>query len=180
MKYDFWVVSLLFLFFCLGCNSSGYRPSKKAIIAAQIQNRIAKKLMEEKSLYACGSGAQMMDEIKMLALSFDYYKSIDIEESRQLLVYVAQVFVDAVNQDARIHPYLYNHPFTAQNLEIRIFLYNPDRSDIPFGKLSVISMIGGVLKYKIEDGQDPLFVSVLSETYEEALKKLEQTDRLAI
>jgi hypothetical protein len=39
----------------------------------------------------------MMYEIKMLALSFDYYGPIDMEKGRELLLIAVNEFKDAIN-----------------------------------------------------------------------------------
>ena len=114
----------------------------------------------------------MMHEIKMLALSFDYNQEISLEQGRELLIAAVNEFVSTVNSTERIHSYLYNYPFEPKNVEIRIFLHNPDRSNLPMGKICVVSAIDGILAYKIEDPSTPLFKTIHRETFDEALQKL--------
>jgi|SRR3989344_111403 len=168
---------LLIVMICMfGCSenrsSITYELSIKEQLADEILKKVATQVKQEKGLDPCGTGGQMMDQIKMLALSFDYRKPIDIEKGRELLITAVNEFVAAVNADERIRPYLNNYPFEPKNVEIRIFLQNPDGSNVAPGKLSVISALEGVLKYKMDDPETKLFKIVHTETFEEAVLKI--------
>lgn len=69
---------------------------------------------------------------------------------------------------------LYRYPFEPKNVEIRIFLKGPDGRAVLHGELSVVSAIGGVFSYEIDNYETKLFTEVLQETYEEAKKKVVQ------
>jgi hypothetical protein len=113
-----------------------------------------------------------MDKIRMLALSFNYNKQIEIEEARELLIYAGNIFIHTVNDDKRVHQYLLNYPFLPENIEIRIFLHKKNGSEFGGEKLSVISMNEGILKYKIVDPTTQLLTTIYSETFDEALVKI--------
>lgn len=176
---------LLLIFLITGCTLEDlnpiYKPSEKKKLADEIRTKVTTKLKREKDLHPCGSGGGMMHEIKMLALSFDYYKQIDIDEARELLIIAVNEFVDAINADEKIRPYLYHYPFEHRKVEIRIFIRNPDGSRVENGKLCVVSAIESILEYSTHDPDDRL-LNIHEETYEEALKKIsdvpEKTDLL--
>jgi hypothetical protein len=170
MRYIFLVMSVFFLAGCLTQNR--YQPSNKEQLANEIILKVASELRKKTNLHPCGSGGQMMNEIKMLALAFDCYAPLDISEGRKLLIVAVNEFVDAVNADEQIRPYLFNYPFEAKNIEIRIFIQNPDGSQFGQDRLCVISAIDGMLKYKMNDPEGPLFKIVYEETYEEAVQKI--------
>lgn len=165
------VLLFLFGFFLFtSCNPSwqkNYQFTNDEKLADEIIKKVAYELKREKGLIPCGTGGQMMDEIQMLALSFDYNKNISIEEGRQLLLTAIGEFTSAINRDERIRPYLANYPFLPKNVQIRIFLKNPDRSTQP-DRLVVVSAINSVLEYEIDDPNGPLFKTIHKETYEEA------------
>jgi hypothetical protein len=173
MKLIFFIIGI---FISIGCHKSiEYQPSEKLKIADEIREKVAIKLNKETGLRPCGSGGRMMDKIKILALSFDYYKSIDIEKSRELLVIAVDEFVKAVNEDDRIRPYLNNYPFEPKNIAVRIFLHNPNGSDVTAGNLRVISSIERILEYDIRDPKTNRLTTIYEETYEEALSKMDTT-----
>lgn len=114
----------------------------------------------------------MMDQIKLLHWGFDYYKEIDIEEGRELLITAAHRLLKAINEDERIRPYLATYPFKPENIELRIFLHNSDGSPIGPGKLCIVSILEGVLNYKVEDAVNLPFRKILVETFQEAEDKM--------
>jgi hypothetical protein len=176
MKFIAILITSIFLFGC-GQNTrdTRYKPTRESIererLCDTIMSKVAVKLQHEKGLIPCGSGGQTSHGVQMLALSFDYRQPTTIENGRKLLIAAVQEFVQSVNAEEQIRPYLQNYPFEAKNVQISIFLQNPDGSKLSSG-LHVISAYEGILNYNIDDPEGPLFKTLLEETYEEALQKL--------
>jgi hypothetical protein len=166
------IILLAITLFSISCENQVYNTSNKQKIANEVRSRVAMQLYKEKELYPSGSGAQMMNEIKMLALSFNYYKNINIEEAREMLISATDKFVNEVNSENEIIKYLYNEKFNQNNVEIRIFLKNRDGSTVSQGNLRVISILEGILEYDIGDPETGLLKTIHRETYDEALKKI--------
>ncbi|MDE3045869.1 MAG: hypothetical protein KGJ02_04410 [Verrucomicrobiota bacterium] len=171
MRFLLLFIVFSFLSSCSQKKHSNQLPPK-VIFANEIRKKVASDLYKKKNLVPCGSGGGMMRQVEMLALSFDYRKPIDIKMGRELLIAAVDELTVAVNADERIRPYLQNYPFEPKNIEIRIFLYNPDGSDIPPGSLSVVGALEGVLDYKIRDPKTDQLKSIHKETYEEAVRIL--------
>jgi len=159
---------------CFGCSpnlQSENAPDKRTMIN-EVRKKAAIKLRNDKKLYAIGTGAQAMDQIKMLALSFTYHNELTIEEGRKLLIYAVSEFVNCINEEEKIRPFLADVPFTPKNVEIRIFLKKPDGSDLEYDKLHVISSVDGVFEYEVWDEASGRLVSVYEETFAEGLDKI--------
>jgi len=174
MNKFFVILGLLIL---LGCSSEikfeeTQKISQKQKIVNQIRFKAAKFIEKEKGLKPCGTGAQMMYEVKMLALAFVYNQPIDIQQGRELLVYTVETFVAMINEDERIHSYLYNYPFRPKNVEIRIFINNPDNSSIEAGKLCIVSAIDDYCAYKIRNTKTGRLETIYKETFQEAKAKI--------
>ncbi len=151
-----------------------YKPDKQSL-SNEVRNHTILELKEKKKLRACGEGSGMMHQIRMLAISFFYYNEVDIEQGRDLLMTAGTVFLRNINAKERIRPFLENYPFEAKNIEIRIFLQKPDGSDTSPGKLSILSMVGGVLAYKVDRPGTKMLDIVYEETFDEALEKWNPT-----
>ena len=93
----------------------------------------------------------MLDEVRMLSLTFKYYNEIEVSKARELLITSVIEFASAVNADARIRPYLKNYPFGPQNIEIRILIQKPDGKEPESGKLCMATAIKGELTYMTHD-----------------------------
>ncbi|MBI5272425.1 MAG: hypothetical protein HY861_00390 [Chlamydiia bacterium] len=171
MRICLLVIAIAFL---IGCEKVPikYQLSTKQQLADTNIKRVAIKLKNEFGLIPCGTAGQMMHQIQMLGLMFDYRQSADIEAGRKLLIAAIQELISAVNADEQLRPYLNNYPFCPKNIEIEIYLQNHDGSRVDGGRLSVITARKGILEYKIA-GIDPRAFSqvILTETYEEALAR---------
>jgi hypothetical protein len=160
------------MFGCTSCNSS---PDYEKI-ADKITEKTAKKLKEQKNLCLVGTGGQMMDDIQMMAMSFNYYQEVDLQTARKLIVSALEEYLAAINNSQEIKPYLHQNPFTDKNIEIRIWIYNPDRSELPLEKIYCITSINGVLKYYIRANP---YQAIREESYEEVLKEVAENQNVA-
>jgi hypothetical protein len=154
--------------FLFGCSSFSLSPDYEKI-ADKITEKTAKKLKEQKGLFPAGTGGRMMDDIQMMAMSFDYYQEVDLKTGRELIVHIINEYLSAINSNKEIKPYLHEYPFTAKNVEIRIFIYNPDRSELPPEKIDCITSINGTLKYYIRSNPRQ---AIYEETYEQASRAI--------
>ena len=111
-----------------------------------------------------------MDDIKLMSMGFNYYKVIDIDEARRLLVYCAEEYLTAINGDEKVRPYLHNYPFTAKNIEIDIYFYKPNGSDVAPNEISIAGANEGRVTYSIDDLEKHTLIRIRRETYEEAFK----------
>ena len=157
---------MLLCFFC-SCTSNEHQSPDYEEIADEITDKTARKLQKKTGLVLVGTGGQMMHDIQMMAMSFDLYHEIDLEKARELAVFSAEEYLKAINGNEEIRPYLHEYPFTAKNVEISIFIHNPDGSNLSSEKLHCISARRGKIKYYSDDlgYYNPLH----EETYEEAV-----------
>jgi hypothetical protein len=155
--------------FLFGCSSFGYQSPRYVKLAHEITENTAKELKAQKNLYLAGTGGQMMDDIQMMAMSFDYYQEVDFKTGRKLIVQVINEYLSAINNNKEIRPYLHEYPFTAKNVEIRIFIYNPDRSELPLEKIDCIECINGGLEYYTRSNPRQ---AIYEESYEKAAQEI--------
>lgn len=176
MNKVFAIFVLIFLIY--GCEKKTnihYFPSEKQKLVNKIRKDSAVQLKNELGLIPCGAGGQMMDQIKMLALSFDYREPIDIETGRELLIAAVEKFAAEINSNEAIRPYLGNYPFGPKNIEIRIFIKDRNGQEVGPEKICVISALKGVLEYEIHDTKTKRLTTLYEETFEEALNRLYRT-----
>ena len=175
MKLFLYSIALLLIASCSKFPNT-YQISDDEKIADELMKNVALDIKTKLNLSPCGTGGQMMHQIEMLALAFRYYKPVTIEEGRELLITSVDTFVDAINADERIRPYLANYPFEPKNVQISIFLRNPNDSRPSYDNLVVISSVNGIFEYRVDDSQGPLFVNIHEESYQEALQAQKALD----
>jgi len=101
-------------------------------------------------------------------------KPVAIEEGRELLVLSVEKFLSALNANQQIRPHLSQYPFKPKNVEVEIFINNPDGSEFGNTSLSVVSSVNGIIKYKTYNRETYKFTEVYREIYEEAVEKIAQ------
>lgn len=124
-----------------------------------------------------GTGAQMMDQIQMLSLIFQYNHPVDLQEGRELLVKSVIEFIKEINLNENVRKYLQNYPF--QNVEIMIILRKLDGSDVDLGDFEIIVAKEGKLEFHSNDPGCSTYKRY-TETFEEAWKILEEEKQKAV
>jgi hypothetical protein len=165
-------VLLATLSFLFGCASLGYQSPRYVKLAAEITEKTAQKLKGKKNLYLIGTGGGMMNDIQAMHMSFHFYQEVDLKEARELVVYAVNEYLLDINNNEEIRPYLHEFPFTAQNVEIRIFIYKPDGTCPSLDKIDYISAINGILTYYLDLPETYSRRAICKETYEEALQSI--------
>lgn len=155
--------------FLFGCSFFGHQLPDYEKIADKITEKTAKKLKEQKNLRLVGTGGKMMNDIQAMNMSFYFYQEVDLKAARKLIVYAINEYLSEINNNKEVRPYLHEYPFTVKNVEIMIFFYKPDRSNLSPEKIYCISSINGMLEYYIHS--DPS-QAIHEETYEEALQAI--------
>lgn len=169
-------ISLLFLVLsltaCQTSSSKNYQIPDYEKMADRITDQTAKKIEAKTGLRLCGTGGGMMNHIRMMAMSFNCYSAVDMDKGRELVVYCVNEYLAAINANEEIRPHLIHYPFTPSDVEIRIFIYKPDRKDVPIGDLSVVSQAYGQVVYKVREPFPVVLKRVHEETFEEAVQQI--------
>src|SRR5690349_3160899 len=168
MKIYSYLIPLIIFFSCektISQHSDHQNPVW--VLADEIyDNEIGKKvffqLRKERKLQVCesGWGLRGKKKIPVMHCGFFYYEDINIDQARELLLSAANLYLATINENEKIRNFLETYPFKPENIEIRIFLYNSDRSDPPPEKLQVISMINGILKYDNQSIDTGFFTTI--------------------
>ena len=156
----------------ISCSSIGLSRDEK--IVNQITAKTAAKIEKEKDLYLFGTGGSMMDDIKSLHMAFQCFRELDIDEARDLLVYCVEEFLNAINTNEEVRPYLHNYPFTAKNISIEIYISKPDRTNIPRGSICIAESSAGKVVFYIRSKENNRLKIIRQETYEEAKELIDQ------
>jgi hypothetical protein len=139
-------------------------------LARAITVKTAEKLQQEKGLVLVGTGGGMMGDIQMMAMGFNFYQIVDIKTARTLLVDSVEEYLSDINANQEVRPFLHNYPFTAENIEIAIYFYISEGSNVPLDKITIAAAEQGKLVYYIDDPEKYTLKDIHEETYEEALR----------
>ena len=180
MKVYLFLLLFVMLFSCKkNFTQKIYQPSPEWALADEIyDNEIGKKvffqLRKEQKLQVCESGWDLRSKkkIQVMHCGFFYYDELNIDQARELLLSAGNLYLTTINENERVRNFLETYPFKPENIEIRIFLYNRDRSIPSPERLQVISMIEGILEYENRSAETKFLNTIHKETYEEAMAKM--------
>lgn len=151
-----------------------YYLSNSEQFVHRLHIQIEQKLEEKYPIKTIGTSVAMPGGIvKELGLEFQAQGPLSQRELRTILINAAQDFLSYVNADKEINPYLQNHMFQIENIEIIIFIMGPDGKRVEDPNIGIALIKNGDIEYLTLITTDiPVFKTEIKETYEEALKAL--------
>ena len=149
--------------------------SERGKLAYKISGRIVEQLKIKYDLDFIGvglSGSGDEKTIKTIMLDFTLNHLVTKEEGRDLILKCTTDFLHEINDSEELRPYLVQFPFTYRNIELTLLFYSDTRhEDTLDPNIWCISLVDGIIKYKIANIQNPFTnKSVEKESYEDALK----------
>ncbi len=142
--------------------------------ANQLTKTILPVLQEEFNLFCDGTGGSMHSNIvSSIYLSFYTDRRASVEEAKELLVRATEKFLEVINANENIRPYLAEFPFPPSRVNLSIS-FNIDNKCEYYadGTISRVSQFHNTIYYDIEEplrspkNHDPF----LTEPYPDALK----------
>jgi hypothetical protein len=179
IKYQ--LALIVFMVFLSSCDSElePDRNHEKSFIRGALQSRVAKKVQKKHKIYASGFGFWGPDCYEELDISFDYPDRLSRDDARFLILDIAAIFLEEVNQDEKIRPHLCQYPYTVKNLSIPIFPHKNGYEKPIHPDFVLIDLQGGVISFKTKlENQKYDYHSEEKETVEEALKILNEQGRV--
>lgn len=124
----------------------GYNP-EPGIEGARVREesiRLIEKKMDLKCVAEIGG---MIGDVQLIGAKFQHNGELSIKEARKLLVDSTQIFIQQVNQDEKLRPYLRNFPATEQHIEVGIFIRQLDGNFLGNNQLKFVVSSKGYLYY---------------------------------
>ncbi|MES2200190.1 MAG: hypothetical protein V4489_08495 [Chlamydiota bacterium] len=163
-------VQCVLLLICM----SSFSAMEYEDVANEITRKTIQKVAREKKMSAIGIGGGMLGDIYKMSISFQFFHPTTQMEARQLLVDVVSTYLQEINSNQKIRPYLHDYPFTAKNVQIDIWIKNPDRSDVAFNQIDYMVALSGELYYDLPIEPGTYKRRLLhKETYAEAVEILQ-------
>ena len=142
-------------------------------IVDQIQAKVEKKLTADGTLYVEAQMAGMFYEVKKLGFRLRSTKKLNLEETRVLYVNCVAALLKEVNENEKIRPYLIKYPFTFENTDILIAFR--ERDSVPPPYIALVLSANKFIYYSTYNNKIRFFDDFHEETFEEAVKIVEET-----
>ncbi len=100
---------------------------------AEIVNTFEKEMKEQFGLVCIGQGGGMPYDVEKLEVDFLLHQQTSIEEARELEIRATERFVEIINANEPIRPYLRDPPWDHNRVQVMISFYNEKGKDYPEG-----------------------------------------------
>ena len=170
MRY---VASLLLLFVL--CS---YREPDHVRAIDKLMSSYSKQVKKQWGLYLAGSGGAMMYDVKAVALDYECIANVTLEEARKLYVDLVEGFVDLVNKDEPVRPYLHNYPFTSSNCECSIMFLGKNHRFHANEQITCVAKVKEKIYYSGYDPVKDMLYDIYAEPYEEAVRLVRGSSRV--
>jgi hypothetical protein len=127
----------------------------------------------KKRITVCGTTKGMPGGIvENLGLAFDIKGPMSRDEIRKMLLEMGQQFLNKLNQDKQLQPYLQHRPFTPDDIDLSLYFRDSKNGGLRDPHIGYAALRYGKLVYCVIEEQNgiPRDKFEYKETYEEALK----------
>ena len=171
------LVSLFFLLFFVDLSAGNIlddqipEPDR---IAFEIINETVDILTKKYPLELCGTG--MNGKFEYLEISFEVSKILDRQKAREMLIDCVEIFLEKINTNEKIQPYLIAKPFTFENAGIVFFIRDEKNNRVFHPAITVAACSSHGISFRTKEKENIFqYKEVYEETHEEALAHLKQS-----
>jgi len=165
---------LIFLFACGNLFAKDVDLYMKHV--KEIIRKFSRDMEREFGLVCIGDGGKLAYDVNGLEVCFNAYQTATIDQACELEVKVTERFLKAINNHAKIRPYLREYPFTAPRAHVTISFKKPNGRPYTDGcTVGYVYQVRGYIFYCKEDEQGHLH-KLGEEPYEAALRIVQNPD----
>lgn len=133
--------------------------------AEKIKYKTLQRLKQRFDFSSMGGGGAYQGNVNNISMMLRLNQFATIEQAREIYIYFMNEFIQALNEDLTIRPYLNHYPADQYNIELSLlFKYNKEDANTPNETVESVSLIKNKVVYFGERS------SIFEEPYEEALK----------
>jgi hypothetical protein len=155
---------LVCIFFYL--SSSLYARSDCGYMS-DIQQKVIQKVCAKYDCSCSGTGGAAFYDVDKIFLAFRFERIYSEMEFRIMAIDVADIFINEINKNKVIRPYLRRYPASLLTIQLDFFF------PYHIGEICSGGLIGGRLDTWKDSGEEFTHIDGINETYEEALQKIQ-------
>jgi len=138
-----WLVFILSLLMYGCCNADSSWDKE----LDRLDNSIEKEYKEKYNLELIATGGGSVEGFELYTLRFIRYGESPIEESRVLILTLAERVLTEINQNPSLVKGMIKYPFTTKNLDLGIFIRKPDGNFLNEDEIDIVGISGKKIRY---------------------------------
>ncbi|MBA3603343.1 MAG: hypothetical protein H0W50_06825 [Parachlamydiaceae bacterium] len=139
-------------------------------IVDKITNQYKNKVILDENLVLMGEGGGMMGDIQRVTLTFNSFRKLDIPEARKLIVKLEQEFLQMLNDNRDVRPFLHDFPVQSKNFELSLIFSSLENGFVLPPYLASVFVLNGKIYYNTYNEGRKMMKLEYSEVYEEDFK----------
>ncbi|NGX40130.1 MAG: hypothetical protein KR126chlam1_01471 [Chlamydiae bacterium] len=170
MKKFVKVIFLVFVLISTNIFAKSNESESYVQIAQKLMNNFADEIEKEHGLSCIGTGGRMPYDIEEFSLKLLSHNRTSVKEARELLVRITEKFLEEINSNKKVRPFLREYPFEPFRAEVSIAFWEngiPGKED---GSLIHAFQVKNQIFYYCGEEGKPIHTLLAEEPYEEALK----------
>ncbi len=136
-----------------------------------------KVAVNEFGVFSDGSGASMPKDVESISVSMTIYKKGVIEEARELIVRLRERFLEIINKNEKLRPYLREYPFTHIRTQVSLGFCDTNGMTYQDGSIAHVSSGANKIAYSISEPNSFSYTNVAREPYDTAVEIVRAKDR---
>lgn len=166
-----YILTLVLFLFC-ACANKESSLSEEEKLGYKAISDFGKKIRDKKLM---GIGCAFEgDKIRMLDVTFGSDIELTIPTAREIIVKLVDDFLKEINENEKLKPCLSDYPFTDKNINMCVFGKRVKGND---ELLFSVSSRNSYVAYRKDNPNGGLLLTILEETYDEAERKLMETEK---
>jgi hypothetical protein len=164
------------IFFLFGFTlSSNEKNEDYEVYVNQIIQSFANEMEKTYGLVCYGHGGKMPHDVEEIKVTFNCYQHVSIEQARRLEVKATERFLEIINSNEKIRPFLREFPFKPNRGKVSISFRTADNLRYTDGSVAYVTQFKNIISYCSDEETSPSLITLKKEPYEEALKIVNQT-----
>ena len=145
----------------------------------QVTGAFKTSVKKKYQLTATMQGGSFMDQIKTISIFFQTSnKEYSVTEARGLIVSCVEEYLERINGNEKVRPFLEHYPFKEGGVEFQITFYEKPLVRVKQEYICTVGIVNEKVYYYVYDHEIEKSVIVYEEPYEEALKKVKDAGLL--
>ncbi|CDR34451.1 hypothetical protein [Criblamydia sequanensis] len=124
-------------------------------LAQDMNNRFVNEVQNKYGLLLYGSGVKMLYHTKDSIVNFSHHGVLSRNELRRLLIEISMKYINEINNNVELIPYLDNSPFLPENLTLNIYPTSQEGKQLFYPDYCAGEMYKGNLYFVAEDELNP-------------------------
>ncbi|MCH9613754.1 MAG: hypothetical protein SP1CHLAM54_07630 [Chlamydiia bacterium] len=126
---------------CLVLASSFVKAASMQDMAKSQAREVGKELYDKFGLYPMDVTVNIKNGVDLIDLRLYSYQILEEREAEELIKCSGIRFLEQVNGNKKLRPYLSHYPFT--KVSVRLYCFRDDLSEVPIGKVESAFYVAG-------------------------------------